>query len=259
MLRAVVVALALANLVFWLWSAGVLAGLGWAPATERDPARLDRQVRPDAVRILLPSAVTTPVMPSDATVATATQGAAAAATSPASVAEGNTGTCLEAGPFAGAALDSAERALAASPLPESSWVRASREIPAQYAVVLGPFGNREALQKKREEIGRLQLPFEALDLPGEGGAAQPGFSLGRYDNQGAADSALAAFNQRGVRTARVALMRPASTESRLRVENATPAQAEQLRALSGGAGAALGAGFAACASFAAAAPDALPR
>jgi hypothetical protein len=255
MLRSIVVVLLLANLGFWAWSTGLLAVLGWAPATERDPTRLERQVRPDAVRVLLPSVVTTPA-------ATAAGGgsvsarAARLAPDPANAASRNNGACLEAGPFAGSALESAERALAAAALPDDSWIRTSLEVGAQYAVVLGPFVDRDALQKKREEIGRLQLPFEALELSGEGGVAQPGFALGRYDTRGAAEAALTTFNQRGVRTARVSLLRPARSETRLRVENATPAQVEKLRALSGGA---LGAGFAACESVAAGAPAAPSR
>jgi hypothetical protein len=257
MLRAVVVALGLANLVFWLWSAGMLQGLGWVPASERDPTRLDQQVRPDAVRVLLPSAIMRPMA---STVAGVPQDAASVSSAPASELSSNAVTCLEAGPFAGAALENAERALAAGPLPESSWVRTSHEIGAQYAVVLGPFGNREAMQKKREEIGRLQLPFESLGLPGDAGAAaQPGFALGRYDTRGAAETALVTFTQRGVRTARVAMLQPPSSESHLRVENATPAQVAQLRALSGGAGGALGAGFAPCSSIASADPAAPSR
>jgi hypothetical protein len=205
-------------------------------------------VRPDAVRVLLPSAVTTAPT---AAIATVPPRAAGVAPGPGRVASRDIGECLEAGPFTGAALESAERALAAAALPEDSWVRTSREVSAQYAVVLGPFGDREALQRKREEIGRLQLPFEALELPGDAGAAQPGFALGRYDTRGAAEAALSTFSQRGVRTARVSLLRPARNESRLRVENATPAQVEQLRALRSDA---LGAGFAACESVAAGAP-----
>lgn len=241
MLRASVVALLLANLAFWAWSTGALESLGWAPARERDPTRLEQQVRPDAVRVLSPTA------------ATAALQAARPASAPGNAAARSPLLCLEAGPFAPGAIEVAEHALAAAALPEGSWVRTNRNLAASYAVVLGPFGNRDALRKKREEISRLRLPFEALDLPGDGAGAapQPGFALGRYDSRDAAEAALTAFNQRGVRTARVALLRPASSESRLRVEYATPAQAEQLRALSGGA---FGAGFAACATLAQAAP-----
>lgn len=253
MLRAIVVALLLANLAFWAWRSGALEGLGLGPAAERDPARLGLQVRPEAVRVVPPSAAT-----ALAAAATAAAASAAAATSrAASVAAATATLCLEAGPFAPAALEAAEQALAAAALPDAAWVRSGRELPAQYAVVLGPFNSREGLQTKREEIGRLKLPLAAVDLPPAAGAdaAQAALALGRYDSRSAAEAGLAGFAKRGVKTARVAVLSPARTESRLRVENATPVVAERLRALSG---AALGAGFAPCAAEGAAPPPA-PR
>lgn len=234
MLRILVVALALANVLVWLWSADMLEGLGWAPVRERDPTRLSQQVRPDAVRVVAPTAVTAAAI------------AAPAPSAPASAVMRSAMVCLEIGPFTGAAIDKAEAALAAAALPEGSWVRTTEELPALYAVVLGPFDNRDALQKKREELARLKLPFDALDLLANGGTAtRPGLSLGRYDSRGLAEAALAAFTQRGVRTARVSLLRAAGSESRLRIEGATPAQVAQLRALSTGP---LAAGFASCAT-----------
>ena len=97
MLRALVAVLLLANLAFWAWSAGTLEGIGLGPARERDPARLSQQVQPDAVRVLPPTA-------------------AVAALSAASAAQGSGAAlaCLEAGPFAPATIDAAERTLAAS-------------------------------------------------------------------------------------------------------------------------------------------------
>jgi len=233
MLRALVVLLLLANLGFWVWSTGALEILGLAPASERDPARLGQQVHPDAVRVLAPSA---------ALAVLSTAGAASAsrpATRPLL-------QCLEAGPFSPAMIEAAERALTAAGLPDGSWVRTKQELAAQFAVVLGPFSSRDALQDKRGEIGRLRLPVEALELPGAVAAATPqaGLALGRYDSREAADTALAGFNQRGVRSARVVMLRAAGSEARLRAENATPEQAEQLRSFSA---AALGAGFAPCA------------
>ena len=232
MLRALVALLLLANLGFWVWSTGALAGLGLAPPSERDPARLGQQVRPDAVRVLAPGT---------AQAVLSKTGAASAArpgTRPLS-------QCLEAGPFSPAMIEAAERALVAAGLPDGSWVRTRQETAAQFAVVLGPFSSRDALQDKRGELGRLRLPVEALELPGAGAgvAPQAGLGLGRYDSREAADTALAGFSQRGVRSARVVMLRPAGSEARLRAENATPEQAEQLRSLSA---AAFGAGFAPC-------------
>lgn len=238
MLRLLVAALLLANLGLWAWSTGALQAIGLAPRQERDPARVGQQVRADAVKVLAPAA---------AAVALGAVGAASAAAGPG----GTAGLCLEAGPFALAAVEAAERALAAAALPPGTWVRVNQELGAQFAVVLGPLVGADAVQKKSAELGRLRLTFELLELPASdtGGGNQPGFALGRYDSRAAADAALAGFSQRGVRTARVAVLRPATSVTRLRVDPATPAIAGQLRALGG---AALGAGFAPCAATAAA-------
>ncbi len=236
MLRVLVLVLLVANLGFWAWSSGALEGIGLGPARERDPGRLGQQVRADAVRVLPPSA---------ALAALNTTTAASAPGAPARPLL----QCLEAGPIAPALLDAAERALAAAGLPDGAWLRTRHDVAEQLGVVLGPFASRDALQKKREEIGRLRLPMEALELPGDGANSplQPALALGRYDSRSAADAALASFSQRGVRTAKLAVLRPASSEIHLRVDGATPEQAEKLRGLSG---AVLGAGFAPCAAAA---------
>lgn len=238
MLRLLVAVLLLANLGLWAWSTGALQALGLAPQQERDPARVGQQVRADAVQVLAPAA---------AAAALGAVGAASATASPGGMA----GLCLEAGPFGPAAVEAAERALAAAALPAGTWVRVNQELGAQFAVVLGPLIGRDAVQKKSEELGRLRLTFELLELPATdtGAGTQPGFALGRYDSRGAADAALAGFSQRGVRTARVTVLRAATNVTRLRVDPAAPAIAGQLRALSG---AALGAGFVPCAAASAA-------
>jgi hypothetical protein len=234
MLRALVALLLLANLGFWAWSSGALESLGLAPARERDPARLAQQVRPQAVRALTGAA------------AVAALGAASAAQDGAR--QTAAVQCLEAGPFTPATIDAAERALAAA-LPAGSWVRTSHPVAAEYAVVLGPFVDREARQKKADELSRLRVALEEISLPAPaaGSGAQAGFALGRYDSRAAADAALLAFGARGVRTARVALLREGGSETWLRIDGASAALAEQARAVSA---AALGAGFAPCAAAA---------
>lgn len=53
MLRALIVALLLANLVFFCWTRGWLDGVTGARATgDREPERLQHQFRPESVRIL---------------------------------------------------------------------------------------------------------------------------------------------------------------------------------------------------------------
>lgn len=52
-LRLFLVALVLANIGYWLWSRGDLAGFGLAPASlsEREPQRLARQLHPEWLQI----------------------------------------------------------------------------------------------------------------------------------------------------------------------------------------------------------------
>lgn len=242
MLRTLVAVLLLANLGFWAWSAGALERLGWAPTHERDPARLALQTGADTVRVLPPDATLPAIGSARAASAPATESAASAA---GAEARGPSSQCLETGPLALTALANAERALLAGGVAEGSWVRRSTDLPAQYAVVLGPFNSNDALRNKREEIARLRLPLETLSLPAVGTASpQTGLALGRYASRPTADSALAVFAQRGVRTARVLQLRPAGSEVHLRFDSASASQAQQLRALSAELA---GAAFAPCA------------
>lgn len=73
MLRTVVVALVLANVLFWVWSRGLLEHTGWgqwaSPGLAHEPERMQRQIRPERVRIEdgQPSTTqsSTPIAPSD--------------------------------------------------------------------------------------------------------------------------------------------------------------------------------------------------
>ena len=159
MLRGLLLALLLANLVFFVWSQGGLGKAdGSAPGGEREPERLSRQVNPEALQLLRPtaaapapevsaSAVTaaepaasgidaasaSSSAPAEAASAPAAAEASASAALPASAASVAAvasavvlaptpappppppGTrCLEAGPFSGLELASAETALAAN-------------------------------------------------------------------------------------------------------------------------------------------------
>jgi len=92
MLRWAVAVLLLANLGFFAWTQGWLDPLVGAPAdSEREPERLARQLRPEAVK-LLPA-----------------RAASAAA------------ACLEAGPFAEADAAGAQEALRTAGVPAERW------------------------------------------------------------------------------------------------------------------------------------------
>ena len=114
-------------------------------------------------------------------------------------------------------------------LPERGWIRASREMPAQYGVVVGPLVGRDAVAKKREELAKLRVSGEELRLPGAS-EGQISLVLGRFETTAAAQAALEGFTQRGVRTARMTTLRAADTEWRLRLDNLPAERAAQLRA-----------------------------
>jgi hypothetical protein len=54
MLRAMVLALLLANAGYLAWTRGLLADYGLAPAAQSEPQRLTQQIRPEAMRLLSP-------------------------------------------------------------------------------------------------------------------------------------------------------------------------------------------------------------
>lgn len=50
--RLLVLLMLLFNGIYFVWSQGLLAGLGWAPAQQTEPQHLSQQIRPQAVRLL---------------------------------------------------------------------------------------------------------------------------------------------------------------------------------------------------------------
>jgi hypothetical protein len=222
-LRALVVLLLLANLAFYAWTQGWLDEVvGTRSIGDREPERLTRQVRPELVRILPPSAAS----------------AAAASVAAASAAS----TCLEAGPLDDAGLPAAQAAAQTS-LPSGSWVMTKVEQPGSWMIYMGRFADREALDKKIDEIKRRKLPYEEIQ---GNPALAPGLSIGRFDSRAGADKALEQFAQQGVRTARVVELAPVTSRHWLRVEKADAALAARLSAMKVEA---FGAGFGPCAKL----------
>lgn len=219
MLRALIVALLLANLAFFAWTQGWLDSVvGVRSIGDREPERLLRQVRPELIRIL----------PADA--------ASGAASEPASTAL----ACFEAGPFTDAEISAAQAAVQTA-LPAGSWAAVKTEQPGTWLVYMGRYADREALTKKEDELKRRKAVYEEINAPP---ALAPGLSLGRFEQRAAAATALEQFTQQGIRTARVVELAPASNRHVLRVEKADTALATQLATLKADA---LGKGFAACA------------
>jgi len=222
MLRKVVLLLLLANLVFFAWTQGLLDSLLPFKSTgDREPERLQRQVRPETIRILPPLA------------ASAASAASAAASAPLS--------CLEAGPFGADAVATAEALLAGSIGP-GRWTDVKSEKPGSWIIHMGRFANREALLSKQAELARIKVTNEELRSPSE---LAPGLSLGRFDERAAADRALDVLASRGIRTAKVVQLSAPVASHMLRVDKAEPVLVAQLLVLKADA---IGRGFAPCAN-----------
>jgi hypothetical protein len=228
MLRLLVAALLVANLVFWGWHfAPVAQALGLVGAEPgREPERLQRQVHPERIQLLsatgAPLAVVEP-----AASPTATTTAPAAPASAAAVP-----LCLEAGPLTDSAANTALRELAQAGVPAGSWVDSRRELPGRWIIYMGRYPERETLQRKIEEVQRLNLSFTELKSPSD---LAPGLALGEFGTQ--ADAQTRLDKLRGVRTARVVQLPSPGGEHRIRIDRVPGAAADKLAALAGKDGA----------------------
>lgn len=135
MLRAVVVLLLLANLLFFGWARGWFAP-GWPPPRhgEREPERLAAQLRPELITVLPPQAASAAV--------SAAREAARAATE----------VCLEGGPFDAIGVAAAEAALADAGLPAGSWERHDDTPPSDRRLLRLPRADSEQ-QARLQALG----------------------------------------------------------------------------------------------------------
>jgi len=224
MLRTLLWVLGIANVLLLVAHLGAFEGLagGLGQTTQREPERLQRQVHPEWVQVLP---------------APAASAALAAADAAASAARAT--HCLQAGPFANGEAEVAERTLRDAGIAPAAWQAIRTEAPGAYMVYMGRYGDRELLQRKRDEVRRMRLEVEELRSPPE---LVPGLSLGRFDGKPAADAALARMVQRGVRTARVIMLRAPQNQTLIRL----PAADGTLRARLAGLRLPSGPGFAGC-------------
>lgn len=226
MLRALVLALLLANAAYWAYAQGHLATLGWSPEhaerRQREPERLERQIQPERMRLVVLETAQEPAQaaPTPPPPAAPAPEAAAAAAPPAS------GRCLQAGPFDATQTERVRSALSAL-LPDEAWRLDSTGPGARWIVYMGKFANAEAITRKKGELKYLNVDFREVTAP----TLQLGLALGTYSSEAAAQQALADLVPRGIRTARVLQERPDATQNTLKVLAATPAQQQALEGL----------------------------
>jgi hypothetical protein len=223
MLRALVAALVLANVLFFAWARGWLEPVWPAPHSgEREPARLAAQLNPERVVVLPASAASVAI--------TAAREAAL--------------VCLEAGPLGEADIAVAESALAAAHLPDGRWLREAEPLPPLWLVYAARSADASVTRARAQELERLKISVAPLDAPPE---LAGGLLLSRHATREAAEAALAAAaalaEARPLRFLRVASLPAPPAQLWLRVPKASSAQQDQLRALPP---ALLAGGFKAC-------------
>ena len=217
MLRTLALALLLANGLYFAWGQGLLAAYGLAPARLSEPERLRQQIRPEALQVIPPV-----TMPPAARVASA-----AIRTPPVPLNPLPTSvSCLQVGVFTERQARMLEPRLKAS-LPEGSWSFESSGDSVRWIIYMGRYISKAAINRKRQMLEQLGLPFEPPVSP----LLNRGLSLGSFATRAEAEEALAQMNQRGLRSAKVVLERPELPSLWLRLPRADDALRARLDAL----------------------------
>ena len=184
-------ALLLANAGYFVWSQGLLAAYGLAPARQSEPERLARQIRPEAMQLVAeaPPAMAVPAPP-------------VAAPPPVPRLQ-----CLQAGPFTekeAAAFERRLRGAAAPVLSADNWVFDTPPGATRWIIYLGRYISQEALGRRRARLEQLGIAFETPVSP----LLKPGLSLGNFGSKAEAENALAQLTGSGLRGAKVVVERP---------------------------------------------------
>lgn len=224
MLRVAVWLLLVANALYFAWTQGWLASTGLAPAQQREPQRLNAQIRPEALRLLNgPKGTEEPAAPLPSPVAdgaaTPADAAASGAGLPAPVSDTASTACWQAGGFTPPQADSLRSALTALALPAGTWQLDEQRTGGRWVVYMGRY-NEELMARKKAELRELAVEFREVSVP----ALAPGLALGTFSSEAAAQQALKDLSKKGVNTARVAQERPEGSAFSLRLPAATDTQ-----------------------------------
>ncbi len=247
MLRWLVIALVVANAVYYAGTHGHLAALGWPSAGEaREPQRLAQQIEPQRLRLLNGPQGAEPVPAATgrtgdgaagtpASASPAAQPAAAppapttAATAPATPATPPTDTtaCWQAGGFSEEQAELLRAELRLLGLASSAWQLSEVRSPGRWIVYMGRYDSADQAARKKAELRALGIEFRDVGTPG----LTPGIAVGTYSSEQAAREGLQQAERRGVRTARVVQERAESLSFNLRLPAITEAQRLRIDAL----------------------------
>lgn len=207
MLRLLVVILFIANGAYFAWSHDMLGGWGLGITQHSEPQRLEQQIEPQRMQILKNTDAASPSK--NTTTASNPGPATPPMTGAVPVLSADVKTspmCLQAGVFNDQQSTALKQALAAN-LPAGTWRLDAFTLPARWIVYMGKYPDNKTRDLKKSQLIKIKVPFEALTEA----ALEPGLSLGRHDNQEAANQALNQLFRQGVRTARVLQEQPGQT------------------------------------------------
>lgn len=239
MLRYLVLILFIVNATFLAWSQGWLKPVvGVQPDAQHEPDRLRQQQHAERITVLSDAAAAAsaiaaasspdaaPASASAASDAASGGGAskddaatsATARAAPAASSAPPAGICLQAGPFRNEDMAEVRNALK-SPLPTDAWSTQTVAISGIWLVYMGPYADEELYAKKLNELRRIKgLNFDEVRTPP---ALAHGLSLGRYTSLSEAQNGLNTMKSRGIRTARIVVLRPEGEMQLVRVAQAT--------------------------------------
>jgi hypothetical protein len=240
MLRILLTLLILANVGFWIWNRpDVVAWHSPGPQAGREPRRLEAQIDAKAIRLLTPvetKALLAAERKAAAAASAAAMGASAvasAASSASAVADGGEAAspsdalvCLQSPALNDEEFGHLTQGLQQAGFSRTDWLDVRREFPGRWGIHMGKFEDTEQLERKAKALRQLKVEFEELkNLPD----LSPGLMLGRFNSEAEARQHLAELGKRGVRTAKLVTLKPASVEHRLRIDALTSAQARKVR------------------------------
>ena len=206
-MRALFLVLLLANVGFFAW---------WRylspPETVADRAPLARQIEPEKLKVVAPSALPPPAAPKPAA-------APPAPAAPVAL------KCIEWGSFTLADAPRAEKALEPLALGVRLAQRRTEET-ASWWVYIPSQKNRQGALRKAEEL--RQLGVDEYFIMQEEGPQRWALSLGVFRSEDAAQARLAALRRQGVRTAQVGQRETVVPKVWLQVSNVDPALERRL-------------------------------
>ncbi|OSZ71393.1 SPOR domain-containing protein [Hydrogenophaga sp. IBVHS1] len=233
MLKWTIWILVLANAGYFAWTQGYLDGLGLAPQEQREPRRLQEQVKPEQLRLLNgpraqaePGATTppsaAPIAPAPAApVAVLPTPAAPAVPAPAPLPEGDgPRSCWQAGGFTESQTELLRAELALLGLPPTRWQLNEVRSAGRWIVYMGRYDNEAQLERKKAELRGIGVSFREVS----GNGLAPGLALGTYSSEAAAQQALQQAERGSVRTAKVVQERAEAVSYTLRLPAITASQ-----------------------------------